>query len=67
MTQVMQVITIKKRLALLLQAQHRVELALGLVRDQRSQKLHPGTGHFHIDDEVSARKAEQQLNLIRVE
>lgn len=60
----LQVIAVERRLALFLQAQHRVQLAARLARQDGAQELHVGGRHFHIHHEVGAREREQDLDLL---
>ncbi len=67
MLQVVQKVPVKQGFALLVQAQHGVHLGLGLVRQQRAQKLDVGAGRFHVHQEIGARKTEQRGNLLHIE
>ena len=53
----------EQRLAVLLQADHRVELGGGLVRKHRLQEGDVGRRHLHVDEEVRAVRREQQREL----
>ena len=62
--QVMQEVAEEQRLALLLQADHRVQLGGRLLRQQRPEKVHVGAGRLHVDQEVGAREREQRADAV---
>ena len=62
----LQEVPVEQRLALLLQADHGVELGLGLARQQRPQELHRGGRHFHVDQKIRAREAEKRRQIVLV-
>ena len=62
----LQEIPVEKRLALLLQADHGVELGLGLARQQCAQEMHRSGRNFHIDQKIRAREAEKRRQIIFV-
>ena len=57
----------EERLALLLQAEHRVELRLRLARQHRLQEGDVGGRHLHVDHEVRAREAEDAADVLGLE
>ena len=66
--EVMQEVAEEERLALLLQADHRVELGLRCARGTIVlQERDVGRRHLHVDQEVRAVGREQQRDLVRVE
>ncbi|MCY1306482.1 hypothetical protein D9M70_563460 [compost metagenome] len=67
MGQVMQEVAVEQRLALLLQADHGVELGLGLARQQAGQEVHHRGRRFHVDQEVGAGEAEQGAQVVRAQ
>ena len=62
--QVLQQVAEKQRLALLVQAQHGVQLGFGLGGHQRAQKAYIGRGHGHVHHEIRPREIEQPLDVI---
>ncbi len=62
----MQESAVEQRLAVLLQADHRVELGAGLVQQHVEQEVDIGRRHFHVDQEVGTVGREQQRQLDRV-
>ena len=61
--EMMQKIAVKQILAVLLQAQHGVNLAARFFRQDAADKLHIRRRHFHIDHEVGAGKRKQHRDL----
>ncbi len=64
--QVLQEVAEEQRLAVLLQADDRVELRRGLVREHRAQELDRRRRHLHVDEEVGAVRREQERELHRI-
>ena len=67
MAQVEQEVAVEQVLAVLLQANGVVQLGARLARHQRTQKLHIGRGHGHVDHEISPREAEQGQQVVFTE
>ena len=65
MAQVMQEVTIKKRLALLLQPHHRIKLGRGLVRQQAAHELDVRRRRLHVDQKIRARERKQGRDPVR--
>src|SRR5688500_3181718 len=67
MAQVVLQIAIKKRLSLLLETDHRVELSLGLTRYEGADEGHECRRDFHIDHAIRPRQAEYAADIARLE
>ena len=57
----------EQRLALFLQADHRVQLGLGALRDDLVQECHVRRRHLHVDEKIRPIGREQQRDLFPVE
>ena len=67
MVQVLQQLAEEKRLSLLAEPDHRVELGAGTRPGHRAQKLDVARRHLHVDQEVGAREREEEADLPRVQ
>ena len=65
--QVVEKVAVEDVLALLLQTERVVDLRARLSRHQRAQEGHVRARHFHIDHEVGAGEAEDQLQVVFAE
>ena len=65
--QMLQQVAVEECLALLVQAQHGVELGLRLGGHQRPQEAHVGGRHRHVHHEVGPRKVEEPLDVLGCE
>ncbi|MGF6664139.1 hypothetical protein QF000_005807 [Paraburkholderia atlantica] len=64
MLEVMQQIAIKEILALFLQTHRRINFRLRLGRHHRAQKLDIRGRHFHVDQKIRVREAENDQQLL---
>ena len=65
--QVLQEVSIKQGLALLVQAKRRVDFRTRLVGHEAAQELHIGRRDLHVDQEIGARKAEECGHVVMAE
>ena len=67
MAQVEEEVAVEEVLALLVQPQRAVDLGARLARHHRAQEVHVGRRDLHLDEEVRAREAEDDQQLVFAE